>query len=115
MPEDRLRWSPLFSFGPTQRLASNCLWPSSPASNLLSRKLRCACVAKIGLLRATAGVVEVRAHNRAFAFLNLVAAIVANEHGLTCHLQLLSRIEYATSVTDRNDQRLTTRSPQCEE
>src|SRR5439155_14241383 len=70
-------------------LSGGGLGSAPPAGGWDARHLAGAVVAEVGLLRAAARVGVGDAHHGALCFVDFLAAVVANEHGLSCHEFLL--------------------------
>jgi hypothetical protein len=65
------------------------LRPAAAASDLLARHTGCAVVAEICLLRSASGVRVIEAHDGAATLGYFLAAVVAYEDRLSCHVFLL--------------------------
>src|SRR5215210_4222650 len=77
------------------------LRPPAPPGGRATGELPGAVVAEIGLLRAAARVREIQAHGRALSFSDFLAAVVTDEHGLTCQLSSSSPERFPSTLTER--------------
>ena len=77
------------------------LRPTAAPGRRLARHLPGAGVAQVGLLRAAARVVEVDAHHGALRLVDFVAAVVANEHGLSRQVFLLDQRWFDAILADK--------------